>query len=526
MRNLRRKSAGGPVDGITASRRRASRVIRPLALAFLALATTTLVGCTSGPCGGGPCGGGGSGILSGMKSGVRSMTDTVRNTTARVFHHKSGGCSTCGDGGVVEGVPIEGSVIQGGVMPGPVVAPPASESAPTILDPVPPTGSTAPKTKSSGVQSGSLKDLGNRQSAAFRGRSIESNCVGRGQDLARADSTPSAGSSAEGISSSRGGASSNPLDHIPPLDLADEVARRGQSSSVPVEAELVKPLTSTSSNATKTPTASLSPPVPQAADEVELPPIRAGMRTASSAGIKRFASLKPNINGGSAPAGEGLTWLKERGVKTLVDLRESNEVDSKFVDTVKTNGFRYVSLPLNPGKLDQPTIARFGEEINKSENLPVYFFDNDGNRAGVAWYLHRLTADKVDAQIASREAEELGLTDKSNWVAAAKYIDTAKSAEAAAKAKAKPAEAKPAATAATAPLPSLEPLPAPASAKAPAPITSEPSPSAAKPKPATSAWRSSAALIMTGMSGPVVHWSNAMVSASKEASANRPATAR
>ncbi len=66
--------------------------------------------------------------------------------------------------------------------------------------------------------------------------------------------------------------------------------------------------------------------------------------------------------------------------------------------------------------------------MTKADNHPLYFFDTDGTRAGLLWYVHRLTFDKVDAQLATREAEELGLTQKSAWVDATRLLDAARSA--------------------------------------------------------------------------------------------------
>ena len=199
------------------------------------------------------------------------------------------------------------------------------------------------------------------------------------------------------------------LDQIGgPVDLSTEVARKGVGSPVPTEAELVKPTSTTSR-------------------ELEMPAIKAAIDPAPLApGLKRFAGVKPNISGGSLPNQDGLEWLKEKGIKTILDLREAADVDQSFVDRAKAKGFRYVSLPIIASKPDPAMLARFRDEITNSANQPVFFFDTEGVRSGLAWYLHRLTVDKVDAQVAGREAEELGLADKTVWVAAARYLEANK----------------------------------------------------------------------------------------------------
>lgn len=418
MRFMRRKSAGGPAAGTPAPRRPAWTAPRRLALACLALATLGYSGCASDPCGGG-CGFG-----SGFGSGLRNATSGLRDAAGRMFNHCKkckgsapiGGCDTCG-GGVVEGVPVEGAVI-----PGPIVSPPGTtispskENPPTILDPLPPAGSggaTRGGTTGSRVNPSGLRPTGNAVTYDDRPRSIESGVRGRGNSLAR--------EAAPGASERRSGA--NPLDDLPPVnDLSLDVARRGVSP-VPAEAEAI-PARATPAPAAAPSNASASAP----AREVEPPVLKASIDAPIAPGVAHFASVRPGISGGGAPGRDGLDWLKDKGIRTLVDLRAPGEVDAKFADEAKARGFRYVSLPVDAFKPDATRVAAFRDEITRAENHPVYFFDADGSRAGVIWYVHRLTNDKVDPQLASREAAELGLTEKSTWVAATRLLDATRAA--------------------------------------------------------------------------------------------------
>ena len=486
MRNLRRKSAGGPIDGTPAPRSPAGRASRPLALACLALATLGQVGCHSGPCGEGGCG---TRLFSGVRSGFRSAGDSIRGVSGKIFHHKNRGYASGGEccggeggvvGGMVEGMPADGSVISGGSMvPGPVVSPPINEQGPTILEPAPPIGSgTGTKGKtSSSVGPQGYKDLGNKQSSYNRGRSIQSDPSGRGNNLARAALKPPADRSAGGASGRVG--RSNPLDNVPPIDLDDDISRRAaKAPAVPPEAELVRARPKS------------DPDGPEILDDSEFPPIKARVETSLAPGLTHFSSVKPNVNGGSLPNAEGLDWLKERGTKTLLDLRDANDVDPSFVEQVKSRGLRHISLPVDMNHPDAATVARFGAEVGRSEGQPVYFFDRDGTRAGMIWYVHRLTSDKVDAQLASHEAEELGLRDKAAWVAAAKYLDAVK--------------ATPTPTKAISP-----------AIKPKVPVDGKPA-----------AWRSSSAIMLTGLSAPVVEWTSAALTARTAKPASPPASAR
>ena len=229
-----------------------------------------------------------------------------------------------------------------------------------------------------------MKDTGNKQSSYSRSRSTESDNRGRGGNLARAALAPSADRQAEGA---EGLASrSKVLDNVPPVDLDEEITRKAKASAVPVEADLVKSSKS-------------DPNGPEILDDSEFPPIKARIETSLSPGLKHFSSVKPNINGGSLPNADGLDWLKERGTKTLLDLRNANDVDSKFVEQVKARGLRYISLPIDQNQLDPASVVRFGEEISRSEGQPVYFFDRDGNDWEFVQYLTDDPAKRHDYTI-------------------------------------------------------------------------------------------------------------------------------
>jgi protein tyrosine phosphatase (PTP) superfamily phosphohydrolase (DUF442 family) len=158
-----------------------------------------------------------------------------------------------------------------------------------------------------------------------------------------------------------------------------------------------------------------------------LPAIKAGVDTSTTPGIRRILSVRPKVSGGSLPSVAGLDWLKESGIKTLIDLRISNEVDVAFADAVKSRGFRYVALPIDAAKPEPEKVAQFHDELGKTEGQPLYFFDTDGRRAGLIWYVHGLTYKSVDLTTANRDATELGLTDRATWLAAANYLDATKS---------------------------------------------------------------------------------------------------
>jgi protein tyrosine phosphatase (PTP) superfamily phosphohydrolase (DUF442 family) len=348
----------------------------------------------------------------------------------------------------------------------------------------------------------------------------------------------------------------DPLDHLPPLDLPGEVTR---SSAATPAASLPAPPARPADNSAKKPEApresaaassnnldATSAPAPEPAQSASVGP-----------GLARFVAVDLKLAGGSLPSGAGLNWLVEKGYRTVLDLRESSEVPPTFIAEATRLGLRYVALPIGVSSIDREHLDRFNFEIAAGEARPLYFFDSDGTRAGALWYIRRITSDRVDHQIARREAEELGLSDQSYWSAVTRFVAGSaapeKSAQAApvqpapAPAAASPdrsahAAASPSAPAAaghstqdrsdslsTAPLPSL-------AAAAPSRPSRSPSQrgfaaDAAASGAATPSdplgWRPFVAMAITGLSLPLAYWSGSAVPAVlRSARASLPGPAR
>ena len=140
-------------------------------------------------------------------------------------------------------------------------------------------------------------------------------------------------------------------------------------------------------------------------------------------GISRFVAVDLKLAAGSVPSAAGLDWLIEKGYKTLVDLRESSETDLPFIGEVTKRGLRYIALPVNLKSIDRAHVARFNFELAMGEARPLYFFDSDGTRAGTLWYIRRVAVDRVNTEIARREAEDLGLNNPDYWSAARSCLE-------------------------------------------------------------------------------------------------------
>jgi len=434
---MRRIGAGRSARG-TPTRRRGSR-LRPLSLFVLALLGLAQTGCQSGffgPCGAKPCG---SGLIMGPCQFMKGLRE-------RVFHRGTYAApmavGVIGDTGCCGGSPpLSGPVVGEGPLeyaPPSIVTPlpgatpvlpsgpiESNPTGPTGLDPIPPSGGERERVPSaqpdSPLSSTPKSSAGRTQYSATQPRNqLTSATVGPRHAPQTVVSTPEPASrSAQGVTPS----TESWLENLPPLTIPRETANNELPEPAPLALDAIR------TKAFK-PAPTSSTPLPDAVPASTEVSSKAHDATSGSThvapGIARFVSLEPKLSGGSLPTAEGLDWLAQKGYKTVLDLSEASEVQSKFIDEVANRGLRYVSLPMGLTKLDAEHVERFNREIQLDDSLPVYFCDADGVRAGALWYVRKVSVDGVDDQSAMKQAVELGLTDDSLRKAAEDYLKAGK----------------------------------------------------------------------------------------------------
>jgi protein tyrosine phosphatase (PTP) superfamily phosphohydrolase (DUF442 family) len=391
---------------------------RLLVLGLLIGSSVLETGCQSSRfCG--PCG-----IVGRTTSLIRRPFQALRGGEPVVY-----GSEVISDGGCISsGVPIES-------MGGPVIGPAApigsgvtpSNVAPSDLpesleaipkaDPGPAPSSSVRKLPSSTGSRGGLNGEASRSvstPAGPRGDNLASSLLSKPESPARSSRNSSAAQDDASV-----------LDHLPPLDLPSEVTEKSISPPVAPAAER-KPQAPASDHVSGRSQAIDDPSRKIEAAALPDPASPAG----EVPGITRFSAVDSRLAGGSTPTAAGLDWLQEKGYKTLVDLREPSETNAAFIDEVSRRGLRYIALPLSRTSLSRTHLDRFNTELAYADARPLFFFDTDGARAGLLWYLRRVTLDRVSPQIAHDEASDLGLTNREDWLTAANFLEQLEKARA------------------------------------------------------------------------------------------------
>ena len=123
--------------------------------------------------------------------------------------------------------------------------------------------------------------------------------------------------------------------------------------------------------------------------------------------IPRFRQVTVGFYRGGQPRREGFAYLREIGVKTVINLRSENDEQTE----VQKLGMKYVQIPLSVWeRVSENKIQAFLQVLRERENYPIFVHCERGaDRAGFMVGLYRIAFQAWDADSAYREARALGM---------------------------------------------------------------------------------------------------------------------
>src|SRR5689334_21956177 len=90
--------------------------------------------------------------------------------------------------------------------------------------------------------------------------------------------------------------------------------------------------------------------------------------------IPRFIAVTDGLYRGGQPTEKGFRLLKQRGVKTVINLRAEDNSEKAIVEKL---GMTYVQLPVDEvrpwSKLPDGAINKYFELVGNRENYPIFF---------------------------------------------------------------------------------------------------------------------------------------------------------
>lgn len=120
--------------------------------------------------------------------------------------------------------------------------------------------------------------------------------------------------------------------------------------------------------------------------------------------------LADGLYRGGQPDAKGFEFLKQKGIKTVINLRTENDEEA----VVKNLGMNYIQIAIdNPkpwSKISESAITKYFEVVNNPANYPIFFHCRRGaDRTGAITAFYRIANQGWDAKKAYNEARNVGM---------------------------------------------------------------------------------------------------------------------
>lgn len=128
--------------------------------------------------------------------------------------------------------------------------------------------------------------------------------------------------------------------------------------------------------------------------------------------IRNFLQVAPDFCLGAQPRPEHFAMLKNRGVKTVLNLRTPGEhrADEEKAG-VEAAGMRYVNIPVSYRNPTDADVDAFLKVTDDPANRPMFVHCTAGIRAGAFWLIRRVARDGMTWDAALAEATKAGLVE-------------------------------------------------------------------------------------------------------------------
>jgi tyrosine-protein phosphatase SIW14 len=134
--------------------------------------------------------------------------------------------------------------------------------------------------------------------------------------------------------------------------------------------------------------------------------LQASVAQQASSPIRNFEEVTPNLWRGALPDEEGLKWLADHDVKTVVDLRAiCTKHEQKLA---KGLGLQYVRIPLGFGAPDDNSVESF-LALAQSAKEPIFVHCRQGeDRTGTLVGVYRMVVQKWPFTRVYKEMRKFG----------------------------------------------------------------------------------------------------------------------
>ena len=130
------------------------------------------------------------------------------------------------------------------------------------------------------------------------------------------------------------------------------------------------------------------------------------------ASLPNFHRVNEHLYRGAQPQAGGVERLAGMGVKTIINLRQPDEMTRAEEAAARRAGLRYFNVPMEG--FDRPTdeqVARVIALVDDRQNWPVFVHCHHGkDRTGTIMAVYRMTHDGWTSEEAKAEAKRYGMS--------------------------------------------------------------------------------------------------------------------
>lgn len=135
--------------------------------------------------------------------------------------------------------------------------------------------------------------------------------------------------------------------------------------------------------------------------------------------LSNLYQVSTNLYRGARPTPEGIAELKARGIKTIIDLRESQSDHPTAVGT----DLKVERIPMVPWSVNDGEVARFLKIVADTNNLPVFVHCERGaDRTGMMCAMYRVAVCGWTKDEAIKEMTEGGFHFSQLWQNIIRYV--------------------------------------------------------------------------------------------------------
>jgi tyrosine-protein phosphatase SIW14 len=145
----------------------------------------------------------------------------------------------------------------------------------------------------------------------------------------------------------------------------------------------------------------------------------AGMtaQNAAPAGVDRFHRVDDRLFRGAQPTEAGLKSLWDAGVRTVINLRDDNDIGYDERTAAEALGMKWINIPIQDGsfftqsrRIPEEAIRAFFDAVDSSAPGPIFVHCRRGtDRTGAIVAFYRIARQGWPSDKAAKEARDVGM---------------------------------------------------------------------------------------------------------------------